>query len=749
MAKKDQPQDGAPPSPSPQKIPDISPPPPPPTPSSAAPVSGPVPSFPLTTPLGGPPVAGTSPQVGPAPVGGNPPPESHAPVGGSGHASSSPATASTGTRKKPGRKQAILACRTHGLRDPPARGRHRALTQPASSSEEDEESGSPQHSNKSGGGGWAKIREEAIKDGNLELARDLGSFAAPVILWRGREPKWEQIPYAEVKELRKAAKDYGRNSPFFKNVLDLTFAGRFLVPHDLRYIAKALFAPTECDLWEIHWKKLLKPLLRKYDLAEVVGEGDEAMEALAGEGEFSSPEDQILLAQELLQDIAAAGKEALLKIPDATRVPASGKLAAKREEGPRDDTKWPFSASQPPDHQGGRVAARPSPAVQRSHEDGLRLFRRTGTLNQGNHQVLRSSVTISLQDEDLTRIPAGFLGPLHDCRDTTVLILEDSFNTPNEITILPEVVCFPPGEEITVSVICNHPPFTLRKGDPFALLYVLDTHDDPDTERHVFFTQNVCKERPLIDAKLSFQGKSVQMRLMADTGADVTIIPQTFVAQILSPVRRLFPEAIILHDMDDVLVCASDSTYLKATLDKTIKAIKAAGLQIAEEKIQFSAPWRYLGFLITGRTVTPQTLTINKDPKTLRDLQQLCGTITWIRPLLGLTTEELSPLFCLLRGDGDLASPRELTPAAREALQRVAVALKSRQAHRVVRTLPVNFAVLGKCPHLHGLLFQWDNRASDPLVILEWLFLPHQPSRTITTPAELLATLIMKARHRL
>ncbi|XP_053807779.1 uncharacterized protein LOC128792907 isoform X2 [Vidua chalybeata] len=456
----------------------------------------------------------------------------------------------------------------------------------------------------------------------------------------------------------------------------------FRVPHDLRYIAKALFAPTECDLWEIHWKKLLKPLLRKYDLAEVVGEGDEAMEALAGEGEFSSPEDQILLAQELLQDIAAAGKEALLKIPDATRVPASGKLAAKREEGPRDDTKWPFSASQPPDHQGGRVAAWPSPAVQRSHEDGLRLFRRTGTLNQGNHQVLRSSVTISLQDEDLTRIPAGFLGPLHDCRDTTVLILEDSFNTPNEITILAE-------------------------------------------------------------------GKSVQMRLMADTGADVTIIPQTFVAQILSPVRRLFPEAIILHDMDDVLVCASDSTYLKATLDKTIKAIKAAGLQIAEEKIQFSAPWRYLGFLITGRTVTPQTLTINKDPKTLRDLQQLCGTITWIRPLLGLTTEELSPLFCLLRGDGDLASPRELTPAAREALQRVAVALKSRQAHRVVRTLPVNFAVLGKCPHLHGLLFQWDNRASDPLVILEWLFLPHQPSRTITTPAELLATLIMKARHRL
>ncbi|RLV76486.1 hypothetical protein DV515_00016927 [Chloebia gouldiae] len=64
------------------------------------------------------------------------------------------------------------------------------------------------------------------------------------------------------------------------------------------------------------------------------------------------------------------------------------------------------------------------------------------------------------------------------------------------------------------------------------------------------------------------------------------------------------------------------------------------------------------------------------DPRTLRDLQQVCGTITWIRPRLGLTTEELAPLFTLLRGDGDLASPRELTPAAKGALERVADATR-------------------------------------------------------------------------
>ncbi|NWY91015.1 POK8 protein, partial [Loxia curvirostra] len=56
-------------------------------------------------------------------------------------------------------------------------------------------------------------------------------------------------------------------------------------------------------------------------------------------------------------------------------------------------------------------------------------------------------------------------------------------------------------------------------------------------------------------------------------------------------------------------------------------------------------PWKYLGFHITGRTVTPQSLTIQNDPRTLHNLQQLCGILTWIQPFLGLTTEELAPLF--------------------------------------------------------------------------------------------------------
>ncbi|NWX44943.1 POK18 protein, partial [Steatornis caripensis] len=42
---------------------------------------------------------------------------------------------------------------------------------------------------------------------------------------------------------------------------------------------------------------------------------------------------------------------------------------------------------------------------------------------------------------------------------------------------------------------------------------------------------------------------------------------------------------------------------------------------------------------------------------TLNDLQRLVGTINWVRPLLGITNQDVSPLFTLLKGDPSLTSP--------------------------------------------------------------------------------------------
>ncbi|NWR42164.1 POK19 protein, partial [Regulus satrapa] len=42
----------------------------------------------------------------------------------------------------------------------------------------------------------------------------------------------------------------------------------------------------------------------------------------------------------------------------------------------------------------------------------------------------------------------------------------------------------------------------------------------------------------------------------------------------------------------------------------------------------------------------------------LQDFQQLLGEINWIRPILGITNDELATLFDLLRGDCDIRYPK-------------------------------------------------------------------------------------------
>ncbi|NXH26387.1 POK7 protein, partial [Myiagra hebetior] len=66
--------------------------------------------------------------------------------------------------------------------------------------------------------------------------------------------------------------------------------------------------------------------------------------------------------------------------------------------------------------------------------------------------------------------------------------------------------------------------------------------------------------------------------------------------------------------------------------------------------------WTSLGLRISEQTIVSRQLSIWDDPRTLRDLHQLWGSISWVRPLLGVTTEDLAPLFSLLKGCEDLDS---------------------------------------------------------------------------------------------
>ncbi|NXJ00785.1 POK18 protein, partial [Psophia crepitans] len=55
-------------------------------------------------------------------------------------------------------------------------------------------------------------------------------------------------------------------------------------------------------------------------------------------------------------------------------------------------------------------------------------------------------------------------------------------------------------------------------------------------------------------------------------------------------------------------------------------------------------PWKYLGWLLFGRTLKPQQLCLANCVSTLNDLQQLLGAVNWIRPILGISSRELGTL---------------------------------------------------------------------------------------------------------
>lgn len=133
-------------------------------------------------------------------------------------------------------------------------------------------------------------------------------------------------------------------------------------------------------------------------------------------------------------------------------------------------------------------------------------------------------------------------------------------------------------------------------------------------------------------------------------------ICQWYIAEVLSSIRKTFPRAIILLYMDDILICAPNEDQLKKTLNYTIHAIKEKGFEMHPDKIQCTTPLTYLGLRIGEKTIVPQKITIQDNPRTLRDLHQLCGSINWVRLLLGLMMEDFTHLFQLLRDCEDLDS---------------------------------------------------------------------------------------------
>ncbi|RMC13472.1 hypothetical protein DUI87_08545 [Hirundo rustica rustica] len=172
--------------------------------------------------------------------------------------------------------------------------------------------------------------------------------------------------------------------------------------------------------------------------------------------------------------------------------------------------------------------------------------------------------------------------------------------------------------------------------------FQIPLHPD-DAPRFTFLIPTLNREAPR---------KKYHWKFLPQGMKNSPSICQWYLSSLLSPVCIAVGEAIILHYMDDVLVCAPNDDLLSHALDLTIDSlVVAAGFELHEERIQRMPPWKYLGLKIGKRTIVPQKLVVKNSIKILADVQQFCGSLNWVRSWLGLTTEDLDPLFNLLKGE--------------------------------------------------------------------------------------------------
>ncbi|RLW05187.1 hypothetical protein DV515_00005232 [Chloebia gouldiae] len=154
---------------------------------------------------------------------------------------------------------------------------------------------------------------------------------------------------------------------------------------------------------------------------------------------------------------------------------------------------------------------------------------------------------------------------------------------------------------------------------------------------------------------------------------------QLFVDAALQPLRQQWPDTIIYHYMD--ILFAQSEPFTDEQISVITATLTTAGLAIAPEKVQTSAPWKYLGWIIKNATVSPQKLQLQDCIQALHDAQHLHGNLQWLHPVVGIPSEWLEALQPLLKGM-DPAQPVQLHQSRKDALAKITNHIASGFVHR-------------------------------------------------------------------
>ncbi|NXX54365.1 PO113 protein, partial [Scopus umbretta] len=213
---------------------------------------------------------------------------------------------------------------------------------------------------------------------------------------------------------------------------------------------------------------------------------------------------------------------------------------------------------------------------------------------------------------------------------------------------------------------------------------------------------------------------------------------QLYVAWALQPLRAQWNNTIIYHYMDDIL-CCQKTPFSDESLQQLTSILSSKGLVIAPEKVQRTAPWKYLGWSISDSAIRPQKTELATQLHNLHDVQILLGDFQWVRNCVGISNSDIAPLTALLRGTNP-ADKITLTADQQSALQLIGKKLQSSWSSRRLLSLPISLLVCNGKKSPYAVIYVF--------LILEWVFLSVQPKTSIETRTEAIAELIRKGRSR-
>ncbi|KAF4804967.1 hypothetical protein TURU_003048 [Turdus rufiventris] len=194
----------------------------------------------------------------------------------------------------------------------------------------------------------------------------------------------------------------------------------------------------------------------------------------------------------------------------------------------------------------------------------------------------------------------------------------------------------------------------------------------------IMWTQIMGSNKPIIECNLLCKGEKNKRPGMLDTGADVTIIARS--------------EWPVNWDLQTVAGIFSGTGGVTVSMQSRNNVITEG----PEGKLATIRPF------VNHHTPAALHSGLPKDPE--RPKQSV-----WIHqpdmPPTGKHNRSRSPVQPSLLNE-DLDSPHNIMPEAREAITNVQEALSSCQTHRFEPNLPFQFAILGKAPYFHGLIFQ-------------------------------------------